>query len=411
MESLLKPYRVLDLSDEKGFLCGKLLGDFGADVIKVERPGGDPSRRTGPFSHDISDPEKSLFWFAYNTSKRGMTLNIETAEGKDIFKRLVKTADFVIETFPPGHLDSLGLGYSALSEINPRVILTSITPFGQSGPYKYYKSSDLVAWATGGLLYICGDPDRAPVRCNAEVAYCQSGLQAALGTILAHQHREQSGEGQHVDVSLQECVVSTLWHTQDYWGVNKVIARRWGQYLERSQMKRRSEYRCQDGHVSWQIITYKTGWRTRALVEWMDSQSMASDELKKVKWEEIDVNDVSQEQMSAWEEEFARFFLAHTKAELSEEAVKRGVLLMPCNTTKDCLESGQLAARDFWTEVEHPELGTSITYPGSPFKLDQAEWGISRRAPLIGEHNQQIYEQELGFPREKLAVLKQRNVI
>jgi len=167
IEQLLGSYRVLDLSDEKGMFCGKFLGDFGADVIKIEPPGGSPARNIGPFYHDIPDPEKSLFWFAYNSSKRGITLNIETSDGQEIFKRLVKTADFIVETFTPGYMESLGLGYDTMNRINPRIIVCSITPFGQTGPYKDYKSSDLIALATGGLLYICGDPERPPVRTNA----------------------------------------------------------------------------------------------------------------------------------------------------------------------------------------------------------------------------------------------------
>ena len=129
-ESMLGPYRVLDLSDEKGLLCGKILGDLGADVLKVEKPSGDSARKLGPFYHDEPDPEKSLFWFALNTSKRGVTLDIDTADGREIFKKLVKKADFVIETFKPGYLESLGLGYKDLEKINPAVILVSITPFG-----------------------------------------------------------------------------------------------------------------------------------------------------------------------------------------------------------------------------------------------------------------------------------------
>ena len=147
----------LDLTDEKGFLCGKILADLGADVIKIERPGGDPSRRIGPFWGDIADPEKSLYWFAYNSNKRGITLNIETADGKEIFKKLVKTSDFVIESFPPGYMETLGLGYSTLSNIKDGIILTSITPFGQTGPYRDYQASDIVVMGMAGMLYLTGD--------------------------------------------------------------------------------------------------------------------------------------------------------------------------------------------------------------------------------------------------------------
>src|SRR3989304_4246953 len=161
-ESMLSSYRVLDLADEKGLICGKILGDLGADIIKVEKPGGDLARRLGPFYHDDPDPEKSLFWFSLNTSKRGITLNIESVDGREIFKRLVKTADFVIESFPPGYLDKLGLGYFDLEKINPGVILVSIAPFGQTGPYRDWKTADIVAWAMGGNMAPWGEPDRPP---------------------------------------------------------------------------------------------------------------------------------------------------------------------------------------------------------------------------------------------------------
>ena len=152
--ALLAPYRALDITDEKGLMCGKILADMGADVIKVEKPGGDLARRIGPFYHDDPNPEKSLYWFAYNTNKRGITLDIETSDGQDIFKQLVKTADFVIESFDPGYMSSLGLGYADLEKINPRIIMVSITPFGQSGPYveQGYKVNDMIVWALGGHM-------------------------------------------------------------------------------------------------------------------------------------------------------------------------------------------------------------------------------------------------------------------
>ena len=157
-KGILGSYRVLDLTDAKGFLCGKILADLGADVIKIEKPGGDSSRSLGPFYHEIQDPEKNLYWFAYNLNKRGITLNIESEKGRQIFIRLAQKADFIIEAFSPGYLDNLGLGYSKLSQINPRIILTSITPYGQTGPYKNYEASDIDVMAMGGLMYITGNP-------------------------------------------------------------------------------------------------------------------------------------------------------------------------------------------------------------------------------------------------------------
>lgn len=411
MESLLGPYRVLDLTNETGFFCGKVLAEFGADVIKIEPPGGDFARRIGPFYHDIPHPEKSLYWFVYNANKRGITLNIETPDGKDIFKRLAQTVDFVIETFPPGHIEYLGLGYSVLSQLNPGLIMTSITPFGQSGPYKDYKSSDLIAWATGGLLYICGDPDMPPVRCSADVAYCEAGVQSAVATIIAHNYRQLTGEGQHIDVSLQECITCILWQTQQWWDLNQEIVTRLGRYLKRGAIHRQNNFRCKDGHVSWQLHTAHMGRRTKALVEWMIEEGKASEELKATPWEEIDYNAITPEQSAAWEAEFENFFLTHTKAELIEESVKRSIMVFPCNTTEEGRQDTQLAARDFWVEVEHPELKTSVIYPGAPAKLSEAHWQMYRRAPLIGEHNEEIYVGELGFTKDELVLLKQSNVI
>ncbi|MFA4837199.1 MAG: CoA transferase, partial [Dehalococcoidia bacterium] len=156
-EQALSSYRVLDLTDEKGYLCGRILGDLGADVIKIEPPQGDPGRNIGPFYKDMSDPEKSLLWFSYNYNKRGITLDLTKGAGKEILKKLVKNADFLIESFPPGYLDGLGLGYEDLCEINERLVFTSITPFGQSGPYRDYKGPDLIGMALGGYLYLTGD--------------------------------------------------------------------------------------------------------------------------------------------------------------------------------------------------------------------------------------------------------------
>jgi len=193
-DSLLGGCRVLDLTDEKGQLCGKVLGDYGADVIKIEKPGGDASRNIGPFYRDTPDPDKSLFWFATNTSKRGITLDIENRDGQEIFRKLVATADIVVEAFNPGFMDDLCLGYSHLKSIKSGIVMTSITPFGQTGPYADYKGSDLAGCAMGGLVRILGDLGRPPVRmtCGPQ-AYFHAGLQGALGSMMAYYHRELTG--------------------------------------------------------------------------------------------------------------------------------------------------------------------------------------------------------------------------
>lgn len=414
-ESLLGPYRALDLTDAKGLLCGKILGDLGADVIKIERPGGDPARNIGPFYHDIPDPEKSLFWFAHNTSKRGITLNIETPDGQEILKSLAKTADFVIESFHPGYMGKLGIGYPVLSATNPRVIMISITPFGQEGPRRDWKASDLIAMAAGGQMYTTGEIDRPPLRFTIEQSYPQAGAQAAMAAMIAHHYRELTGEGQHIDVSLQECVTATTWFTQHLWHLNSAIHMRAGSYVSRGagavKVKRRIIFPCKDGFVTWQVVPGPFGRRTRYMIEWMDSEGMATEDLKRVNWEEIGLDDLDQVQVDVWEKTCEKFFLTHTKSELLEGAVERGIMLLPVSTCEDIVECEQLKARKFWVEVNHDELGTTLEYPGAPFQTNEASCRISRRAPCVGEHNEEIYMGELGFGKQELAIFKQANII
>lgn len=408
---MLSRYRVLDLAAEKGLLCGKIFGDLGADVIKIEKPGGDASRNQGPFYHDEADPEKSLFWFALNTSKRGITLNIETADGRGIFKRLVKTADFVVESFPPGYLDRLGLGYSALEKINPGVIMVSITPFGQTGPYKDYKTADIVAWALGGYLAPFGDPDRPPTRISHHSqAYLHAGADGAMGALTALYQRWRTGKGQQVDVSIMESVAECTENLAGVRGVGKRNRKPGGEVNPGTNHHARRVYACKDGYVSWAFGSVRNS-PGRPLINWMDSEGMANDFLKGFDWEKADFNKTTQEEMDKMEEAASRFFMSHTKAELLDGAVKNMVMLYPVSTTADLLGSPQLIAREFWVEVEHPELGASITYPGPFGQASETPIKISRRAPLIGEHNEEIYLKELDISKEKLVVLKQAGVI
>ena len=219
----LSPFRALDLTGECGFSCGKILGDLGADVIKVEPPGGDPGRSRGPFYHDEPQAEKSLYWFAYNNNKRGITLNIETGTGRELFIRLVEGAHFVLESYRPGHMETLGLGYHSLREANPALVMVSITPYGQTGPYRDYLASDLELMAMGGAMSVTGDPDRAPVRVSFPQAAMWAGMHAAMGALIAHYHRTVTGEGQYVDVSAQASVVWALAHAPSFWSVNRVV--------------------------------------------------------------------------------------------------------------------------------------------------------------------------------------------
>ena len=402
-ELMLSGFRALDLTDEKGFLCGQVLGSLGVDVIKIEPPGGDPARNLGPFYHDIPDPQKSLYWFAYNLNKRGITLNIETADGRELLKRLSEGADFIIESFPPGYMDELDLGYSTLSKINPRIIMTSITPFGQTGPYKDYKASDIVGMAMGGLMYLTGDPDLAPLRISFPQAYLNAGLDASMATIIAHYHRGSTGEGQHVDTSIQASVVASLELAIPTWEINQVKLRRAGPFLlgrAAGGANYRIVWPCKDGYILFFIQGGAVGARTnRAITEWMSSEGMAPDYMREMNWDTLDMAKQTPELQAHLEEPLAKFFMLHTKRELYEGAIKRQMMLYPISNSKDILEDIQLRSRDFWVELEHTELDTTITYPGPAVKVSETPCQVSRRAPLIGEHNLEIYQGELGLCR------------
>ena len=413
---MLSPFRVLDLTDDKGFLCGKILGDLGADVIKIERPGGDASRNLGPFYHDIPDPEKSLYWFAYNANKRGITLNIETTDGQEIFMQLVNTAHFIIESFPPGYMDRLGLGFSNLSAINSGIIMTSITPFGQSGPYRDYKSSDLVSLALGGHLYLNGDPDRPPTRCSHSQACLLAGARAAGGSLIAHYYREMTGAGQFVDVSIQASVTYAMLNAQPFWSHTHTNLRRVGPYRTGATLlktKQLQTWPCKDGYVAFGLFggPGQPAHTNRSLSEWMDSEGMSDDFLRNMNWDEFDMAKVTVEEYDHIANLITKFFNTHTKNDLFEGAVKRRMMLSIVSTPRDVAKNIQLRAREFWQEVEHPELGASIKYPGHSTKASEVPLTIKRRAPLIGEHNNEIYEQELNISEEKLLILKQSGVI
>lgn len=404
---------MLDLTDHKGTLCSKILGDLGAEVIKVEPPRGSNERRRGPF-YDGPHPEKSLAWFAFNRNKKGVTLNIETEDGRAILRRLVTTADFLIESFKPGYMESLGLGYYDLAKINRRLIVTSISPFGSTGPYSPIEASDISIMALGGYMSVCGDSDRAPLRISYPQAYLHASASGAVGTLIAHYYRNISGEGQHVDVSAQQAVVWLLMAAAQSWDLNKVIQPREGTFYSApgGAPPRRIIYRCKDGWVSMLLRGPPTGPPSvRALINWMAEEGMASEFWKQYDWDKFEPGRISKEQMSAITEEISSFFLTKSKVEIYSEAVKRRIVLYPVATAKDITENIQLDARKFWVEVEHPELGKWLTYVGSFFKSPERNRGEIERAPLLGEHNVEVYGEQLGFSKKQLVLLKGAGVI
>ncbi|MBN1849386.1 MAG: CoA transferase [Deltaproteobacteria bacterium] len=408
----LGPYRVLDLTDEKGFLCGRLMADLGAEVIKIEPPGGDPGRSLPPFYKDDPHPEKSLYYLAYNASKKSITLDIETTDGQDIFKKLVKTADFVIESYRPGHMDNLGLGYEDLSRINPRVVVTSISPFGQTGPYRNFHSFDLLCSAMSGHMFITGDPDRAPLHISLPQAYLLGSAEALMATMAAHYYRRKTGLGQHADVAIRDAMIKTTVNTVPMWEYKNEITKRGGVFWTLRGEKQRVLWPCKDGAVSFGMHGGGFGAKTnRELVKWMDSEGMASDFLKTIDWENLDMETATPELYNELSDAILRFFQTHTKKELAREALDRGVMLSPVQTVADISESTQLEARDFWDEVEHWDLNVRIRYPGAFIQITETPCLKTTRAPHIGEHNEDIYIRELKMTSEELAILSGARVI
>jgi len=419
IDFLLAPYRVLDLTDERGLLAGKILADMGADVLQVEPPGGSPARNVGPFHGDDPQPEKSLFWWAYAANKRGITLDIESAAGKGLLLKLVKDADFLIESFSPGYMDGLGLGYADLAKTNPGLVMVSISPFGMNGPYAGYKASNIVGTAMSGFMWLTGDSDRPPVRVSFPHFYLHGAAAGATGAMLAHAHRALTGEGQHVDVSCQQAVARTLAHAPQHWDVEGNILTRNGVFRQTSgDSLVRTPWPCKDGFIHYSPGGGGAGVAasTRALLAWMNQEGQGDEFLESVDWEELGYGQMRAEIMDKAVEPLIRFFATHTRDELVAGSVEKRILLFPVSNQEDILAHPQLEARGYFKELEHPELGITATYPGLFIKDNERDGesqrlGIRRRPPLIGEHNHEVYQDGLGMSGDELAELKAGGVI
>ncbi len=260
-------------------------------------------------------------------------------------------------------------------------------------------------------MYVMGDPDRRPVRISYHPqAYLHAGADAAAGALMALYHRGVMGEGQWVNVSIQEAVIHANGGVFGLWNFEKEIQKRGSSTSWKVRV--RLSWPCKDGYILWRYRTGVGGNHMNApFLKWMDDEGMSNDFLKSVDWDTLDLNKEPQELVDRLEEPMGKFFMAHTKAEIYEESLKRDALVYPVTAINDISKDVQLAAREYWVEVEHPELGTTITYPGPFAKTAELPPRISRRAPLIGEHNQEIYEKELGISREELVVLKEAQVI
>ena len=413
-DTLLPPYRVLDLTDERGLLCGKILADLGADVVQIEPPGGSPARRVGPFYDDDPTPDKSLYWWAYSANKRGITLNIEHSDGRDLLERLAPSADFIIESFDPGYLDKLGVGYSRLSELNAGVVMVSITAFGQDGPYADYQASDITGMALGGFMHLTGDPDRPPLRPSFPHFYLHGSAAGAAAAMLAHTYRALTGEGQYVDVSCQQAVARTLAHAPQIWDIEGAVLQRMGVYRQTSGENRvRINWPCADGYVNYMLQGGNVSASTRALFQWMEEDGFDVSALQAFDWETMGYGRITPEVMDAVVGPMGEFFQRHTREELTQESLTRRILLFPVATPADLRQHPQLEARGYFTPMEHPELGISVDYPGAFIKSGdgQSLADLRSRAPLVGEHNSEIYGGELGLSPTEIESLRRGGVI
>ncbi|MBI4518999.1 MAG: CoA transferase [Deltaproteobacteria bacterium] len=401
--SALSGRRVLELAGESGAYCGKLLAEMGADVIKIEPPGGDAARNLPPFWHDQPDPNRGLSFLYLNSSKRSITLDLDHPEGQALFKQLARTGDIVIETFPPGYLDGLGLGYGKLKVLNPRLVLTSITGFGQTGPYKDFHSADLVAAALGGALHVTGEADDPPVTLAGSQADMMASTYAAVSSLIALHHSTRTGIGQHVDISAEE-VTASVTHVcgAGKWLDDQIIARRRGPGLFAAVPS--GAYSCRDGAV-YLIVNRPAHWR--ALAQWIfevtGNRAVLDPIFDGQAFHRYDSRDLLDHYIAELTAHF-------TVAEFYHQGQRRHLAVTPVNRAAAVVHDAQLAAREYFVSVDHGG-GRMLRYPGAPYRHAETPWRITRPAPRLGEHNEEIYCGELGLSEETLRTLVNAGVV
>lgn len=388
--------RVLDLTWHiAGPYCTKLLADYGADVIKIERPGtGDPARRTPPFYHDRPDPEGSLLFLYLNTNKRSVTLNLKHETGRRVFLDLARRADVVVESFRPGVIERLGIGWEVLSALNPRLILTSISNFGQTGPYRDLPASELVEYAMSGIMAISGRQDREPLKHGLSQGQYSAGATAAYITAALTYAQALGQPGQWIDVSIHESLAAELVMNEPYYAWMGAIQGR--RPLSGDGLN--NIMPCKDGYVVLQM---------GGSAKWSDiADLLGVPELHDEKFATPDGRTRYAEELDRLLEAGLR---AHTKHELFDEAARRRILFGIAQDPADLLNCPQLRARGYWVPVDHPTTGP-LPYPGEPVKMSATPWQLRRPAPLLGQHTAEVLA-ELGIDEEECARLRAEGVI
>ena len=401
---LLPPYRILDLSGPEAVFCGKLLADYGADVVRVEPPGGDPSRARAPFAGDEEGPDRSLYFLFYNTNKRSITLDLESGRGRDLFRRLVAQSDVVIESYPVGHMASLSLGYEDLRAVNPGIVVASVTPFGQTGPWKDYKSNDLIALAASGFMQITGEPDGPPMRQGNDQSHFPGAQFAASSILAALYHRDfGGGEGQHIDVSLQEALIT--YYTDAHPALAHMLL---GENVTRvgatsTLVIPLGAYPSADGWISAGIITPRE-WD--ALSDWIyevtGNEEVLNEAYKGGNQDRAPYNDIITALVIDFTTRYTSEYLFH-------EGQRRNLVFIPVNNVSDLLADPQLEASNFWFGIDHPATGT-VQYPQGVFDSEEVS-PAANPAPALGQHNEAIYAGELGLNDAELAALRNEGVI
>ena len=400
---MLSPYTVLDLTDDRGELAGMILGDLGADVIKIEPPQGSSSRRMPPFLDNGPEPERSLQFFAFNRNKRGVTLDLNSEPGRRALTSLVEKADFVIESAPPGGMANKGLSFETMRQANPRIVYVAITPFGQDGPHAELASSDLTLAAMGGPMSIQGDPGRPPIRLSVPQAWLHASAEAAVAALTAHARMIGSGEAQFVDVSAQTAMVWTMLNAMVAHAIQGFDYKRAGPVLQTGPASLRLVCECADGYV----VLVPIGGALATLVQWCVQDGLVPEGwLDDEDWPTYHIRLIQGELVSHTLDEvldpISRFVLDKPKNQLLSRGLQEGISIAPVSTIEELTRFQQLEERAYWLTAPLPN-GQEVQVPGLFARLTQTPMNVRRWAPRLGEHNNEVLGDMLGYSSAEVA--------
>jgi crotonobetainyl-CoA:carnitine CoA-transferase CaiB-like acyl-CoA transferase len=397
---MLSPYKVLDLSDERGHLCGQILGDLGADVVLVEAPTGAHSRHTGPFYKDQPHRDRSLAFWAYNRNKRSITLDLEREDDRAKLRKLAAAADFLVESAPPGSLARKGLGYTDLAALNPRLIYVSITPFGKDGPKADAAATDLTLVAAGGPLALQGDADRSPLRITVPQAFLHASADGAAAALIAHHERLRSGLGQHIDVSAQEAISVAAFSQPLVPALGTTGTLREAGGVRAGKFVARQVWPARDGYVV-AVLWFgpAIGPATSRLMQCAWERGFCDEATYNIDWMTLDSKltsgEVPMEEFERLKGIVERFTSSLTKAELMKLALERALLVAPVATIDEVVNSPHFNARGYWTPLAHPDLDAEVRYTGPFAKFSESPIKHRRRPPSLGAHNDEVMKEWL----------------